>query len=77
MFERLYLLFVQSLHISPAHYCAQMYCMYLGLKSPSGAGSHIETSRQGALCEHTKRLTSRNYNISPPVLKLHPRGNTA
>lgn len=45
-----------------AHQCAQRYCMYLGLKSPSGAGRHIETSWQGALCQCAL----------PPLLYLHP-----
>lgn len=49
------------MQISPAHCCAQMYCMYLGLKSPSGASRHIETPCQGVHCE---------------LLQLHPRGNT-
>ena len=41
---------------------------------PSGAGRHIETSRQRALCEHSKRFASEKTTISPP--QLHPRGNT-
>ena len=45
-------------------------------KNPSGAGRHIETFLQGALCEHTKKIASRKRNISPLLLQLPARGNT-
>ena len=46
--------------------------MYLSLKSSSGAGRQSETFRQGALCA----LLLHTGEHSPPLLQLHPRGNT-
>ena len=43
---------------------------------PAGADRRIETSLQGALCEHKKKIASGKGNISPLLLQLHPRGNT-
>ena len=56
----------------PAHYCAQTYCYVLKPKQPSGGIRHIETSWQGALCA----LHLHAGKHSPPLLQLHPRGNT-
>ena len=48
------------------HITVQMYCMYLGLKSPSGAGRYIKSTSRAFLSGHKKK--TKKEKIAATVL---------